>query len=160
MKKASLVSLAVLFALAGCSSESTQTSSGSSTAQTTAEVTNTSSTDAVDEVVEQYTQTFITHQPALATSLKLSPEQYGEYAARLPNYSLAGMQALQIDMNKAAEQLKQLQTLPLNEDEMLHVKVNEVLARYYAGHSSFQQAILILGAVTCLILSISCRARW
>ncbi len=137
MKKASLVSLAVLFALAGCSSESTQTSSGSSTAQTTAEVTNTSSTDAVDEVVEQYTQTFITHQPALATSLKLSPEQYGEYAARLPNYSLAGMQALQIDMNKAAEQLKQLQTLPLNEDEMLHVKVNEVLARYYAGHSQF-----------------------
>ncbi|CAH9053633.1 hypothetical protein PSECIP111854_01208 [Pseudoalteromonas sp. CIP111854] len=135
MKKASLVSLAVLFALAGCSSES-NTSNGVAK-KTAAEVSSIASTASVDDVVEQYTQTFVTHQPALATSLKLSPEQYGEYAARLPNYSLAGMQALQIDMNKAAEQLKALQNSQLSDDELLHVKVNEVLARYYAGHSQF-----------------------
>ncbi|NOU52187.1 DUF885 domain-containing protein [Pseudoalteromonas sp. JBTF-M23] len=134
MKKASLVSLAVLFALAGCSSES---NSPNSTSGSSTEVSASASSASVDDVVDQYTQTFITHQPALATSLKLSPEQYGDYADRLPNYSLAGMQALQIDMNKAAEQLKSLQTGQLSDDELLHVKVNEVLARYYAGHSQF-----------------------
>ncbi|BBN83756.1 Tat pathway signal protein [Pseudoalteromonas sp. A25] len=134
MRKASLVSLAVIFALAGCSSESNSTSSAAGSA---VEVSNSVSAASVDDVVEQYTQTFITHQPALATSLKLSAEQYGDYANRLPNYSLAGMQALQIDMNKAAEQLKSLQSAQLSDDALLHVKVNEVLARYYAGHSQF-----------------------
>ncbi|MBD1584425.1 DUF885 domain-containing protein [Pseudoalteromonas sp. S16_S37] len=134
MKKASLVSLAVLFALAGCSSES---NSPNSATRSAAEVSAAASSASVDDVVDQYTQTFIIHQPALATSLKLSPEQYSDYADRLPNYSLAGMQALQIDMNKAAEQLKSLQSAQLSDDALLHVKVNEVLALYYAGHSQF-----------------------
>ncbi|RJE73528.1 hypothetical protein BGP78_18065 [Pseudoalteromonas sp. MSK9-3] len=130
MIKKSLLSLTVIAVLAGCSSERNSSLSSSGSEQVISRAT-------VDTVVTQYTRDFIGHQPGLATSLKLTDEQYGRYSDRLPNYSVAGMQALQIDMNKAAEQLKQLQSENLSPSDRLHVSVNEVIARYYAGDAKF-----------------------
>lgn len=131
MIKQTLTALAVCAVLAGCSTETTQKTQSSKTATTQV------SRAEVDSIIYAYTNTFITHQPALATSLNLDSGEYGQYANRLPNYSLAGMQALQIDMHKAAEQLKALQSKNLSEKDRLHVAVNEVIARYYAGDKLF-----------------------
>ena len=133
MIKRSLLSLAVMTALSGCSSERSQPQVDQNEIIKNEVI----SRAAVDQVVDAYTRNFIGHQPALATSLKLTDPQYGIYADRLPNYSVAGMQALQIDMNKAAEQLKRLQSKNLAETDRLHVSVNEVIARYYAGDGKF-----------------------
>ncbi|WP_194868202.1 DUF885 domain-containing protein [Pseudoalteromonas sp. PPB1] len=132
MNKLNALTLAVAIALSGCAQDSrvNQTDAAPSTAASL------SRTD-IDKQVNAYTQTFINHQPALATSLKLPAEQYGSYADRLPDYSASGMQALQIDMNNAAEKLKQLQSHKMSEDDRLHLRVNEVLARYYAGDAQF-----------------------
>ncbi|QPB83819.1 DUF885 family protein [Pseudoalteromonas rubra] len=132
MNKLNALTLAVAIALSGCAQDSrvNQTDAAASTAASL------SRTD-IDKQVNAYTQTFINHQPALATSLKLPAEQYGSYADRLPDYSASGMQALQIDMNNAAEKLKQLQSHKMSEDDRLHLRVNEVLARYYAGDAQF-----------------------
>ena len=135
MIKYTLTALAVCAVLAGCSTETTQkTKQQTQAAETKTTQVNRSE---VDNIINAYTQTFINHQPALATSLKLDSSKYGQYASRLPNYSLAGMQALQIDMHKAAEQLKALQSKNLSEKDRLHVAVNEVIARYYAGDKQF-----------------------
>lgn len=131
MIKKSLLSLTVIAVLVGCSSERNSSLSSGGSEQVISRAT-------VDTVVKQYTRDFIGHQPGLATSLKLTDEQYGRYSDRLPNYSVAGMQALQIDMNKAAEQLKQLQSENLSPSDRLHVSVNEVIARYYAGDAKFR----------------------
>jgi uncharacterized protein (DUF885 family) len=130
MIKKSLLSLAVIAVLAGCSSERNSSPSIEQPEQVVSRAT-------VDKVVSQYTRDFIGHQPGLATSLKLNEDQYGRFSDRLPNYSVAGMQALQIDMNKAAQQLKQLQNENLSPSDRLHVSVNEVIARYYAGDAKF-----------------------
>jgi len=131
MIKQTLTALAVCAVLAGCSTETTQKTK--SVAAQQAQV----SRAEVDSMVNTYTKNFINHQPALATSLKLDSAEFGQYANRLPNYSLAGMQALQIDMHKAAEQLNALQSKNLSEKDRLHVAVNEVIARYYAGDKQF-----------------------
>lgn len=132
MKRFSLVAAAVALGLLGCAQESTQTNN--SPAVTSSEVI---SRAEIDTVVEQYTQQFIAHQPALATSLKLPVAQYGQYNIELPDYSVVGMQALQVDMNAAAQKLNRLQSNTTNADDLLHLKVNEVIARYYAGFKGF-----------------------
>ncbi|OCQ22499.1 hypothetical protein A7985_00590 [Pseudoalteromonas luteoviolacea] len=134
MKKLNALALAVMVGLTGCAQETTSNKVGSSN-----EVSSQPSLSRqdVDKVVEQYTRAFITHQPTLATSLKLDSTDYGAYANKLPDYSVAGMQALQIDMARAAEQLKQLQSAKLADKDLLHVQVNEVIARYYAGDKVF-----------------------
>ncbi|MBQ4835414.1 DUF885 domain-containing protein [Pseudoalteromonas luteoviolacea] len=134
MKKVNVLAAAVLFAITGCATESTSNQVNS---ENLAKAKKTISRAEVDTVVDKYTKTFISHQPALATSLKLESEDYGRYENRLPDYSVAGMQALQIDMTHAAEQLKQLQSAQLSDKDRLHVQVNEVIARYYAGDSVF-----------------------
>lgn len=131
MIKHTLTALAVCAVLAGCSTETTQKTK--TEGQQQAQV----SRAEVDSMVNAYTKNFINHQPALATSLKLDNAEFGQYASRLPNYSLTGMQALQIDMHKAAEQLKALQSKNLSDKDRLHVAVNEVIARYYAGDKQF-----------------------
>ncbi|KAF7786525.1 hypothetical protein PRUB_a1125 [Pseudoalteromonas rubra] len=132
MNKLNALTLAVAMALTGCAQDSrvNQTDSAAIAAAPLSRAD-------IDKQVNAYTQTFINHQPALATSLKLPAEQYGSYADRLPDYSASGMQALQIDMNNAAEKLKHLQSHKMNEDDRLHLRVNEVLARYYAGDAQF-----------------------
>lgn len=135
MIKHTLTALAVCAVLAGCSTENAQQLKQQTTSET-AQNTQLNRAE-IDNTINTYTRTFITHQPALATSLKLQSSEYGEYANRLPNYSLAGMQALQIDMHEAAEQLKALQSKNLSEKDRLHVAVNEVIARYYAGDRQF-----------------------
>ncbi|WP_125778962.1 DUF885 domain-containing protein [Pseudoalteromonas rubra] len=132
MNKLNALTLAVAIALSGCAQES-RVNQVDSAATDAAPL----SRADIDKQVDAYTQTFINHQPALATSLKLSAEQYGSYADRLPDYSASGMQALQIDMNNAAEKLKRLQAHKMSEDDRLHLRVNEVLARYYAGDGQF-----------------------
>ena len=101
MIKHTLTALAVCAVLAGCSTENAQQLKQQTTSDT-AQNTQLNRAE-IDGTINTYTRTFITHQPALATSLKLQSSEYGEYANRLPNYSLAGMQALQIDMHEAAE---------------------------------------------------------
>ncbi|MCO7187148.1 MULTISPECIES: DUF885 domain-containing protein [unclassified Pseudoalteromonas] len=132
MNKLNALTLAVAIALSGCVQES-RVNQASSAATAAAPL----SRADIDKQVDAYTQTFINHQPAQATSLKLSADQYGSYADRLPDYSASGMQALQIDMNNAAEKLKRLQAHKMSEDDRLHLRVNEVLARYYAGDAQF-----------------------
>ncbi|MEI5640909.1 MULTISPECIES: DUF885 domain-containing protein [unclassified Pseudoalteromonas] len=132
MKRFSLVAAAVTLGLLGCAQESTQTNN--TPAVTSSE---TISRAEIDTVVEQYTQHFIAHQPALATSLRLPVAQYGNYSIKLPDYSVVGMQALQVDMNAAARKLKRLQSKAASADDLLHLKVNEVIARYYAGFKGF-----------------------
>ncbi|MCG7533630.1 DUF885 domain-containing protein [Pseudoalteromonas sp. OOF1S-7] len=132
MNKLNALTLAVAIALSGCAQES-RVNQADSAATAVAPL----SRADIDKQVDAYTQTFINHQPALATSLKLSADQYGTYANRLPDYSASGMQALQIDMNNAAEKLKRLQAHEMSEDDRLHLRVNEVLARYYAGDAQF-----------------------
>ncbi|WP_046005933.1 DUF885 domain-containing protein [Pseudoalteromonas rubra] len=132
MNKLNALTLAVAIALSGCAQES-RVNQADSAATAAAPL----SRADIDKQVDAYTQTFINHQPALATSLKLSTDQYGSYADRLPDYSASGMQALQIDMNNAAEKLKRLQAHKMSEDDRLHLRVNEVLARYYAGDAQF-----------------------
>ncbi|ATD07285.1 DUF885 domain-containing protein [Pseudoalteromonas piscicida] len=133
MNKISLVALSVVLGLSGCAQDKpvTETTSVAKTTESTL------SRAEIDKVVEQYTKQFINHEPALATSLKLSSSEYGHYANRLPDYSVVGMQALQVDMNAAADKLKQLQSGVANSDDLLHLKVNEVIARYYAGDKGF-----------------------
>lgn len=132
MNKLNALTLAVAMALTGCAQDSrvNQTDSAATAAAPLSRAD-------IDKQVNAYTQTFINHQPALATSLKLPAEQYGSYADRLPDYSASGMQALQIDMNNAAEELQRLQSHNMSEDDRLHLRVNEVLARYYAGDAQF-----------------------
>ncbi|KNC68793.1 DUF885 domain-containing protein [Pseudoalteromonas ardens] len=132
MNKLNALTLAVAMALSGCAQDSrvNQTDSAATAAAPLSRAD-------IDKQVNAYTQTFIDHQPALATSLKLPAEQYGSYADRLPDYSASGMQALQIDMNNAAEKLQRLQSHNMSEDDRLHLRVNEVLARYYAGDAQF-----------------------
>ncbi|MDK1289942.1 DUF885 domain-containing protein [Pseudoalteromonas umbrosa] len=132
MRKVSMLAAGVLLAISGCAKETT--SYQNNNAEITQEVVNRAD---VDLVVDQYTKAFINHQPAMATSLKLDSDQYGAYENRLPDYSVAGMQAMQIDMTRAAAQLKQLQSASLSDKDRLHVQVNEVIARYYAGDSVF-----------------------
>ncbi|WP_063367743.1 DUF885 domain-containing protein [Pseudoalteromonas luteoviolacea] len=133
MRKVSMLAACVLLAITGCAKDSALYKKSNSIAETQEAV----SRADVDVVVEQYTKAFINHQPAMATSLKLDSTEYGEYSTRLPDYSVDGMQAMQIDMAHAAEQLNQLQTAGLNNKDLLHVQVNEVIARYYAGDSVF-----------------------
>lgn len=125
-----ITALAICTVLASCSTETKQKTKP---VLQQAEV----SQGEVDSIVNAYTKNFINHQPALATSLKLDSAKFGQYANRLPNYSLAGMQALQIDMYTAAEQLNTLQSKKLSEEDRLHVEVNEVIARFYAGDKQF-----------------------
>ncbi|MCF2857283.1 DUF885 domain-containing protein [Pseudoalteromonas sp. SMS1] len=134
MNKLNALALAVIIGITGCAQETTS-SNIKSGVQVASQ--NAVSRQDVDKVVEQYTREFIAHQPAMATSLKLDSADYGVYANRLPDYSVAGMQALQIDMDRAAAQLKQLQSAALSDRDLLHVQVNEVIARYYAGDKVF-----------------------
>ncbi|RRS06966.1 DUF885 domain-containing protein [Pseudoalteromonas sp. J010] len=133
MKKMSLVAFAVVLGLSGCAQDKPVTQKHSEVGVSQSSMSRTE----IDKVVEQYTRQFINHQPALATSLKLPNSEYGDYQTKLPDYSVVGMQALQVDMNAAAQRLAAIQSAISNSDDLLHVKVNEVIARYYAGDKGF-----------------------
>ncbi|GEK11876.1 DUF885 domain-containing protein [Pseudoalteromonas peptidolytica] len=133
MKKMSLVAFAVALGLSGCAQDKPVTQKHSEVGVSQSSMSRTE----IDKVVEQYTRQFINHQPALATSLKLPNSEYGDYQTKLPDYSVVGMQALQVDMNAAAQRLAAIQPAISNSDDLLHVKVNEVIARYYAGDKGF-----------------------
>ncbi|WP_440056227.1 DUF885 domain-containing protein [Pseudoalteromonas sp. T1lg65] len=135
MNRQSLVALSVVLGLSGCAQEQASTKVESSKSMSTAKETLTR--QEIDKIIDRYTQQFITHQPALATSLKLPESEYGSYQSRLPDYSVSGMQALQLDMAASAEQLAELSANVSNADDLLHVKVNEIIARYYAGDKAF-----------------------
>ncbi|WP_462157832.1 DUF885 domain-containing protein [Pseudoalteromonas sp. GB56] len=130
MKKLNALALGVALALAGCQE--------APTAQQTQEVAQQVPTQSqINAAVDEYTHTFISHQSALATSLKLPVDKYGHYSAKLPDYSVAGMQRLQKDMKKAAKSLTELQKDGLTYQNSLHLKVNEEIASYYAGDEKF-----------------------
>jgi uncharacterized protein (DUF885 family) len=93
--------------------------------------------EVIDAAVDEYTRTFINQQSALATSLGLSEEEYGNYNQRLPDYSPKGTQTLREDMRAAAEKLAALADPSLSEETQRHLQVNEVLARYFAGLEGF-----------------------
>ncbi|RXE94881.1 DUF885 domain-containing protein [Pseudoalteromonas sp. PS5] len=133
MKKMSLVAFAVALGLSGCAQDKPVTQKHSEVGVSQSSMSRTE----IDKVVEQYTRQFVNHQPALATSLKLPNSEYGDYQTKLPDYSVVGMQALQVDMNAAAQRLAAIQPAISNSDDLLHVKVNEVIARYYAGDKGF-----------------------
>ncbi|MFY8272757.1 DUF885 domain-containing protein [Pseudoalteromonas sp. SSDWG2] len=131
MNKINALALGVALALAGC-----QEAPSTSEQQPVLEQ-QLPGHEQVHAAVDEYTNTFISHQSALATSLKLPVEQYGHYSAKLPDYSVVGMQRLQQDMAQAASKLKALQHDKLDDKDALHLKINEVIANYYAGDSEF-----------------------
>ena len=134
-----VLALAVSFVLVACEREE---ESGSATPPP-AEATPPSvgqvlpAREVIDAAVDEYTRTFINQQSALATSLGLSEEEYGNYNQRLPDYSPKGTQTLREDMRAAAEKLAALADPSLSEETQRHLQVNEVLARYFAGLEGF-----------------------
>ncbi|WP_105255065.1 DUF885 domain-containing protein [Pseudoalteromonas sp. T1lg75] len=132
MNKLTALALGVSLALAGCQDAPAPKQEKQQQAAPAA-----ASSQQIAKAVDAYTQRFIDHQSALATSLKLPAEQYGPYASKLPDYSVAGMQRLQQDMRDAAKQLGALQHPALAQKDALHLKVNQVIANYYAGDANF-----------------------
>ena len=139
MNKRYVLALAVSFVLVGC----TQEEESASAAPAPVEATPPSveqvppARDVIDAAVDDYTRTFLDQESALATSLGLSEEEYGNYNQRLPDFSPKGMQTLREDMRTAAVNLAALADPSLSEETQRHLQVNEVLARYYAGLDGF-----------------------
>ncbi|AQS40288.1 hypothetical protein Sps_05219 [Shewanella psychrophila] len=140
----SLISLSVVVALFGCTNEQTETTK--STAKASAQIELAVYTPKInaaveradiDAIVAQFTQDFIQSQPALATSLNLSPDIAGNFQRRLPDYSPAGMLALQQKMQYEASELANIETKNLSDKDKRHVVVNQVIANYYAGDAQF-----------------------
>ncbi|BAJ00372.1 Imelysin-like domain-containing protein [Shewanella violacea] len=136
----SLIGLSVLVALFGCTND--QTEATPNTIKTSDKLVKTPEVDInkranIDLKVAQFTQDFIQAEPALATSLNLSSDIGGDFQQRLPDYSPAGMQALQQKMQHWASELASIDTANLSDDDKRHVVVNQVIASYYAGDRTF-----------------------
>lgn len=134
-----LIGLSVLMTLVGCSNEeSTPTNELTApNVKVASTQTDASKRASIDDKVTQLTQDYIRSQPALATSLNLSPEIAGDFQRKLPDLSSAGMKQLQLKMRQAAAQLATIDREGLSEADKRHVDVNEVIANYYAGDSQF-----------------------
>ena len=129
MKK-SIIALALLATLSGCSNELTQ-SPNKTTGVSAA------NKKSVNHLVDTYTKSFIAQQPALATSLNLSTQVAGDYQSKWPDYSPTGMLFLQKSMKKSALSLQAIDLEGLSDKDRLHIEVNEVIAKYYQGDLAF-----------------------
>ncbi|OUL58647.1 DUF885 domain-containing protein [Pseudoalteromonas ulvae] len=128
--KISLLSASILVAVSGCNHEANESNAN----QQPTEI----SRLAIDRSVNQFTQSFMRQQPALATSLGLPTDIAGQYQDSWPDYSPAGMQQLQTSMTDAFKQLSQFDLNTLNEHDRLHLGVNQVIAQYYIGDTQFK----------------------
>lgn len=131
MKK-HLTTIAVITALMGCNSVLKHT-----TETTQQEVVSHYDT-AIEKAIDEYTQNFLTQQPALATSLKLPTTIVNDYQKRWPDYSLRGMSKLQDSMSNAINSLNMFDKEKLSSKDRLHIEVNTVIAQYYQGDKNFE----------------------
>lgn len=133
MMKKSILSLAVLAVLAGCSANQVTTESNKPVVAAKQRV----SATVANALVEKHTLAYSLQQPALATSLNLSNDYVPNYNQQLPDYSPQGMKKLQKTMRNAALELADIELASLPDDTKLHLQVNQVIDNYYAGSSEF-----------------------
>ncbi len=92
---------------------------------------------AINLLIEKHTLAFLQQQPALTTSLNLSNDYIPNFNQKLPDYSPQGMKKLQATMKQAAVELDAVELSGLSTDSKLHLQVNQVIDRYYAGSDTF-----------------------
>ncbi|GAB3034949.1 DUF885 domain-containing protein [Bowmanella dokdonensis] len=134
MYQKTLISLAVVTALSACQ-PAQQSSAPNTTEQTVAAQTQSISPGAL---VEQHTLAFMQLQPALSTMLDVPQEQVGgPYNDRLPDYSAAGMQEVQNQMQQAADALAAIDKSTLDAPTRQHLQIVQVIEQYFAGDADF-----------------------
>ncbi|RDV25581.1 DUF885 domain-containing protein [Alteromonas aestuariivivens] len=93
---------------------------------------------ALKEKEQYHTQIFLKQQPTLATMLALSAEQAGgSYNDRLPDYRVAGMQAMQTAMAAAAAELRSIDTDELGAPQRYHQQILANIFEYFTGDTNF-----------------------
>ncbi|ATC93771.1 DUF885 domain-containing protein [Pseudoalteromonas tunicata] len=130
--KYSLVSCAIITALSGCNNNDTTKSTVEPTSQSAS-----ASRVSINKTVDLYTKNFMLQQPGLATSLGLSQQIAGHYQDKWPDYSPEGMFKLQTTMADSLKSLQQYKLTSLNDQDRLHLEVNQVIANYYLGDTRF-----------------------
>lgn len=131
MKK-TLLALTVIAAITGCAQQQTDTIKESTPALMELD------RQGLDLIIGKHTDSFISTQPTLATSLGLSKQQAGDFATKLPDYSPSGMQHVQQTMQNAAAALSKVNLNTLSANDKLHTQVNLEIDRYYAGFPQFE----------------------
>lgn len=136
MTKKTLIAALVCAALSGCGmTENGKANPADSTQQTASQ--QILSRAQIDTIIDDHTKAFMQLQPALATSLNLDSQVFGNYAQRLPDYSPAGMRTMQTTMNNAVKALSKIDLDKLSDEDRLHVAVNKVIDEYFAGDMDF-----------------------
>jgi uncharacterized protein (DUF885 family) len=96
------------------------------------------SRDSIDKLIAKHTTEFLKTQPGLSTSLDIDPViAGGEYNNRHPDYSPKGFLDMQTIMNRQANELKQVDSSHLSDNDKMHLKIVEIIERYYAGDQDF-----------------------
>ncbi len=98
----------------------------------------TASEEKVDDAIDRFTLSFLTQQPSVSTSLNLSSQLVGHYQNTLPDYSPKGIASFQQSMRQSAKSLAQYDASQLDQRYQLHLKVNQVIAKFYSGDANFQ----------------------
>ncbi|SFB82362.1 DUF885 domain-containing protein [Pseudoalteromonas denitrificans] len=135
--KKSLITLAIATTLVACDNKPFGENEPAKTQSTTESHKHVTRAE-LDKTINTYTQNFMTLQPALATSLKLSTSIAGSYKNKWPDYSPKGMLALQNSMQNSLNALTAYDLKTLNDADQLHLKVNQVIAKYYLGDQKFK----------------------
>lgn len=133
MKK-SLISVIIISTMIGCSLPIIDTSTKD---QTTSKIIKSLDRTSINNLIDKHTLAFMQQQPALSTSLNLSNDYIPNFNQKLPDYSPKGMKKLQATMTQAALELEEVSLSGLSEDSKLHIQVNKVIDRYYAGSNTF-----------------------
>ncbi len=131
--KKSLLAAVVCATLASCGSTSPDVSSP----QAAQSQSQTMTRSQIDQMIDRHTRDFMLLEPNLATALNLSAAVGGDYARRLPDYSVEGMKTVQRTMKKAAAELGSIDLEQLSDKDRLHVSVNKVIDEYFAGSEDF-----------------------
>jgi uncharacterized protein (DUF885 family) len=96
------------------------------------------SRDSIDQLIAKHTAEFLKTQPGLSTSLDIDPVLAGgHYNNRHPDYSPKGFLDMQAIMNRQANELKQIDGSQLSNNDKMHLKIVEIIERYYAGDQDF-----------------------
>lgn len=135
MYKKLSISLAISLAILGCS-PATQEAQPSAPVVDKAETLD--SATQLSTSVDKYTQSFMQQQPVLSTMLAIDKELVGgSYNDRFPDYSPAGMQALQQNMQQAVAALGAINSNTLSADKQLHRAILDNIFSYFAGFDGF-----------------------
>jgi uncharacterized protein (DUF885 family) len=94
--------------------------------------------ESIDQLIAKHTTEFLKTQPGLSTSLDIDTTLAGgTYNNRHPDYSPKGFLDMQAIMNRQANELKKIDTKHLTDNDKMHLKIVEIIERYYAGDQDF-----------------------